>query len=75
MYMQNINTETLIFSIDPEIQDRIFDAGVMYGTENEWTFVKNQYLTVQVPSKRSQLMKALAKSRDGALLGRYLKQR
>nr|XP_022330974.1 aminopeptidase N-like [Crassostrea virginica] len=44
----------------------------MYGTENEWTFVKNQYLTVQVPSKRSQLMKALAKSRDGALLGRYL---
>nr|XP_022330971.1 endoplasmic reticulum aminopeptidase 1-like [Crassostrea virginica] len=59
-------------NIDPEIQDRIFDAGVTYGTENDWTFVKNQYLTVQVPSKRSQLMKALAKSRDGALLGRYL---
>lgn len=40
------------YSIDPELQGRIFDAGIMYGSEKEWTFVKSQYLTVLVPSKR-----------------------
>lgn len=65
-WMQNTD------NIDPELQGRIFDAGIMYGSEKEWTFVKSQYLTVLVPSKRSQLMKALAKSRDDSLLSRYL---
>ncbi|XP_062606091.1 endoplasmic reticulum aminopeptidase 1-like [Saccostrea cucullata] len=58
--------------IDPELQDVIFDAGVMYGSEADWTFVKNQYLTVLVPSKKKQLMKALAKSKDDSILARYL---
>uniref|UniRef100_K1R713 Leucyl-cystinyl aminopeptidase n=1 Tax=Magallana gigas TaxID=29159 RepID=K1R713_MAGGI len=64
-WMQNTD------NIDPELQGRIFDAGIMYGSEKEWTFVKSQYLTVLVPSKRSQLMKALAKSRDDSLLSRF----
>lgn len=58
--------------IDPELQDRIFDAGIMYGSEKAWTFVKSKYLTVVVLSKRSQLMKALAKSRDDSLFSRYI---
>ncbi|XP_052697499.1 uncharacterized protein LOC128175715 [Crassostrea angulata] len=47
-------------NIDPELQGRIFNAGIMYGSEKEWTFVNSQYLTVLGPSKRSQLVKALA---------------
>ncbi|CAH0561852.1 unnamed protein product [Brassicogethes aeneus] len=59
-------------SIDPNLKEVVYSAGVKYGGINEWQHCWNLYNTTKIPSERKLLLKALGAASDPWLLQRYL---
>ncbi|CAG9759897.1 unnamed protein product [Ceutorhynchus assimilis] len=60
-------------TIDPNLKEAVYSAGIKFGGMTEWQFCWNTYNSSQIPSERRLLLKALGQPRgDPWLLQRYL---
>ncbi|XP_074661085.1 glutamyl aminopeptidase-like isoform X2 [Tubulanus polymorphus] len=58
--------------LDPNLKDVVYHAGIVGGDEDNWNYCWEQYNKTQVPSEKSKLLYALAATKDGILLNKYL---
>ncbi|RZC34845.1 endoplasmic reticulum aminopeptidase 1-like [Asbolus verrucosus] len=59
-------------SINPDLKEVVYSAGIKYGGITEWQHCWNLYNTTTIPSERKLLLKALGVASDPWLLQRYL---
>lgn len=59
-------------SINPNLKEVVYSAGIKYGGMIEWQHCWNVYNTTKIPSERKLLLKALGVASDPWLLQRYL---
>lgn len=57
-------------SIDPDLKEVVYSAGIKYGGIAEWQHCWNMYNSTNVPSERKLLLKALGVASDPWLLQR-----
>lgn len=57
-------------SIDPNLKEVVYSAGIKYGGMNEWQHCWKIYNSTKVPSERKLLLKALGVASDPWLLQR-----
>ncbi|KAG5892870.1 hypothetical protein JTB14_032594 [Gonioctena quinquepunctata] len=59
-------------SIDPNLKEIVYSAGIKYGGMNEWQYCWNYYKNTSSSSEKKLLLKALGVASDPWLLQRYL---
>ena len=59
-------------SINPDLKEVVYSAGIKYGGMTEWQHCWNLYNSTTIPSERKLLLKALGVASDPWLLQRYL---
>ncbi|KAJ8985877.1 hypothetical protein NQ317_006251, partial [Molorchus minor] len=59
-------------TVDPNLKEVVYSAGIKYGGINEWQHCWNVYNNSTSPSERRLLLKALGTASDPWLLQRYL---
>eukprot|EP00731_Ephydatia_muelleri_P032135 Em0023g642a len=58
--------------LDPNIKTVVYSAGIALGTEDDWNFMWNKFLTETDPYEKRLYISALAKSTQPWILNRYL---
>ena len=59
------------YSLDPNIKTVVYSAGIALGTEDDWNFMWNKFLTETDPYEKRLYISALAKSTQPWILNRY----
>ena len=68
-----ISLKSILFpSVSPNLKNVVYRAGIHHSSDAEWEMVYQKYNNSLIPSEKVKLMVALAATRDGARLLRFV---